>query len=64
MWSKLEPIRSYVYTLLAPTEVLLVSYGVVDDVKGALWLALATAVLAVTGVEVARKQVKPLASSE
>lgn len=60
MWNKLEPIRSYVYTLLVPTEALLVGYGIVDNVHGDLWVAAVTAVLGVVGVEIARSKVKPL----
>lgn len=59
MWNKLEPVRSYVYTLLTPGVALLVFYGVVNSQAAPLWIAGATAVLGMTGVEVARRKVQP-----
>jgi hypothetical protein len=54
-----NPVRAYLYGLAVPAEALAVSYGLVNDSKGALWLALAAAVLLVPGVEAARQRVTP-----
>jgi len=62
MWNKLEPVRSYVYTLLVPVIGVLIFYGVLDDQAAPLWIALATAVLGVGGVETARAKVRPMRS--
>lgn len=55
-----EPVRAYLYGALVPGEALAVSYGLVNDSTGALWLALAAAVLVVP-VEAARARVTPTA---
>lgn len=57
-----EPVRAYLYGLAAPGEALAVSYGLVNDSTGALWLALAAALLLVPGVEAARQRVTPTAA--
>jgi hypothetical protein len=59
MWSKTEPVRLYVYSLLAPLAGILVFYGIVDSAAAPLWIALGTVVLGVTGTEVARSKVTP-----
>lgn len=64
MWNKLEPVRSYVYTLLAPAVAILVFYGWVGDHAAPLWIALGTSVLGVTGVETARAKVRPVAGEK
>lgn len=60
MWNKLEPVRSYVYTLLVPVLAILVFYGIVSDLAAPLWIALGTAVLGVPAVELARSRVRPV----
>lgn len=60
MWNRYEPVRSYLYTLLAPVVALLVFYGVVSDAAAPLWIGVLTAVLGVPAVEVARKKVTVL----
>lgn len=62
MWKSTEPVRSYLYTLLAPIVALLVYTGVVTDDGAPLWTALATAVLGVVGTETARSKVRSKAS--
>jgi hypothetical protein len=54
-----EPVRAYLYGLAVPGEALAVTYGLVNGSTGALWLALAAAVLLVPGVEAARQRVTP-----
>lgn len=56
-----EPVRLYLYGLLAPVVAVLVAYGVVDDVTAPLWIALGTAVLGVAATEAARRHVTPVA---
>lgn len=58
-WSKAEPVRTYLYSLLAPVVALLIGYGLVSEQHASLWVGLAAAVLGVTGVEAARKRVTP-----
>lgn len=55
-----EPVRKYLYGLLAPVVAVLVAYGVVDSESAPLWIALATAVLGVGAVETARAKVRPI----
>ena len=57
---KYEPLRKYLYGLLAPVVAVLVGYGLVDEDKAGLWIALGTAVLAVIGTELARQSVTPV----
>lgn len=55
-----QPVRLYLYGVLVPGEALAVSYGLLSDNQGALWLALGAAVLVVPGVEFARANVTPI----
>ena len=57
-----EPVRLYLYGLLAPLVALLVVYGIVDETTAPLWLAFGTAVLGVTVTEAARRRVTPVAN--
>lgn len=54
-----EPLRTYVYSVLAPVLALLVSFGVVDGSKVLLITALASALLVPTVTEAARTKVTP-----
>ncbi|WP_406046592.1 hypothetical protein [Kribbella sp. NBC_00889] len=54
-----NPVRAYLYGLALPGEALAVSYGLVNDNQGALWLGLAAALLLVPGVETVRAKVTP-----
>lgn len=56
-----QPVRAYLYGVLVPGEALAVSYGLVTDNQGALWLALGAAALVVPAAELARAKVTPLA---
>jgi hypothetical protein len=56
-----QPVRSYLYGVLVPGEALAVSYGLVSDNQGALWLALGAAALVVPAAEAARARVTPTA---
>lgn len=58
---RLQPVRAYLYGALIPGEALAVSYGLLSDNQGALWLALGAAVLAIPGIELARARVTPVA---
>lgn len=58
---KLEPVRTYLYGLLAPVLAVLVAYGVMDEQQTAVWFAVAVAVLGIPAVEVARAKVTPVA---
>jgi hypothetical protein len=62
MWSKFEPVRSWLYTVLVPVLGLLVAKGVVTGDEQTLWLSIGGAVLGVVGVEVARAKVTPTAA--
>lgn len=55
--ARFEPVRLWLYGLIAPVVALLVLQGVVSDEAAPLWIALATAVLTVTGAEAARSKV-------
>jgi len=59
-FAKTEPIRRYLYGLLAPVLAVLVVYGVVDENTVPLWVALGAAVLVPTGVELARRKTTPV----
>ena len=63
LWACLrrQPVRSYLYSVLIPGEALAVSYGLLSDNQGALWLALGAAVLVVPAAELARAKVTPVA---
>lgn len=54
-----EPVRAYLYGLLAPGAALAVTYGAVTQNKAALWVALGGAVLAPGAAELARRKVTP-----
>lgn len=56
-----QPVRAYLYGVLVPGEALAVSYGLVSDNQGALWLALGAAALVVPAAEAARQRVTPVA---
>jgi hypothetical protein len=58
--AKSEPIRRYLYGLLTPVLAILVYVGTVEDAAVALWVALGSAVLVPTGVELARRQTTPI----
>ena len=60
-WLASEPVRLYLYGLLGPVLAVLAAYGVLDASEVALWAAVAVAVLAVPGVELARRRVSPSA---
>lgn len=55
-----EPVRLYVGGVLGTLVALLVGYGVLDGDTAALWLAVATALLAVPTVEATRSIVTPV----
>lgn len=55
-----QPVRVYLYGVLVPGEALAVSYGLISDNQGALWLALGAAALVVPAAELARAKVTPL----
>lgn len=56
-----QPVRAYLYGLLAPGIGVAGAYGLVTEAKGALWIALGAAVLLPFGVEAARSKVTPVA---
>jgi uncharacterized membrane protein YjjB (DUF3815 family) len=64
MWGKLNPVRNWVYSVLAPVFGVLVYYGIVEDQAVTLWTSLAGAVLGVTATEVARAKVRPVSKDE
>lgn len=55
-----EPVRVYIYTVVAAIIAILVIYGVVDSTVAPVVLAVVSAVLAVPAVEVARSKVSPV----
>ena len=55
-----EPVRVYVYTVLAAVVGALVAFGVVDSNLVPVLLALGTAVLGIVGTETARAKVTPV----
>lgn len=62
LWGALrrEPVRAYLYGVLAAGEPVAVSYGLVSGNRGALWLALGAAALVVPAAESARRRVTPV----
>lgn len=54
-WVELSPVRLALYPVVVIVVALLVAYGVVAAERAPLWLALAAAVLGVTGTEAARR---------
>lgn len=59
-----EPVRMYLYGVVAAVVALLVGVGVITAAVAPLILAVAAAALAVPAVETARAKVKPLAKLE
>lgn len=57
-WLALEPVRSYLYGVLAAVLLILTGYGLLTDHQAALWGNL-TAVVLVPAVEKARSRVTP-----
>ncbi|PSK93024.1 hypothetical protein CLV30_13151 [Haloactinopolyspora alba] len=58
-FARTEPIRRYLYGLLAPVLAILVVYGYVEESSVAMWTALGGAVLVPGGVELARRKTTP-----
>lgn len=56
-----EPVRVYLYGLLAPLVAVLGAYGIVSDELAPLWIGLGAAVLGVPLIEAARRKVTPVA---
>lgn len=56
-----NPVRAYLYGVLAAGEPVAVSYGLVSGQRGALWLGLGAAVLVVPAAEAIRQRVTPTA---
>lgn len=56
-WAEAEPLRLYLYTVLAAVVALLIYRGVVTGGEATLWLGLAATVLQVSGVELVRAKV-------
>lgn len=63
MLAKSEPVRRWIYGVLAPLLAVLVFYGIVDSSAVALFIALGGAVLGVPAVEIARSKVSPVDSA-
>lgn len=61
LWARLrrEPVRAYLYGVLAAGEPVAVAYGLVSGDRGALWLGLGAAVLVVPVAEAIRQRVTP-----
>jgi hypothetical protein len=55
-----EPVRLYVYTVLAIVVGLLVARGVLSTAEAPLWTALVATLLGVPAVETARSKVSPV----
>lgn len=54
-----EPVRAYLYGLLAPGAAVAVGYGLLSSNQAALWLALGGVVLVPGATELARAKVTP-----
>ncbi|HEY9414917.1 MAG TPA: hypothetical protein VIQ30_09190 [Pseudonocardia sp.] len=54
-----EPVRAYLYGLLTPAAALAVTYGLVEQDKAVLWIALGGVVLVPGAAELARRKVTP-----
>lgn len=54
-----EPVRAYLYGLLTPGAALAVAYGLLEQNKAALWIALGGVVLVPGAAELARRKVTP-----
>lgn len=55
-----QPVRAYLYGLLAPAIAVAGAYGLVSQERGFLWIALGGAILLPAGVEAARAKVTPV----
>jgi hypothetical protein len=59
-WAAEEPVRLYVYSVVAAILAVMITYGVVDSTALPVILAAVAAVLAVPAVEKARSKVSPV----
>jgi hypothetical protein len=59
-WAAEEPVRLYVYSVVAAILAVLVTYGVVDETALPVILAAVSALVAVPAVETARSKVSPV----
>jgi hypothetical protein len=59
-WAANEPVRLYVYTVVAALLAVLVTYGIVDEQALPVILAAVSAIVAVPAVETARSKVSPV----
>lgn len=59
-WAAKEPVRLYVYSVVAAVLAVLVAYGIVDEQLLPVILAAVSAVVAVPAVETARSKVSPV----
>lgn len=59
-WAAEEPVRLYVYTVVAAVLAVLVTFGIVSDQALPVILAAVSAVVAVPAVETARSKVAPV----
>lgn len=59
-WKATEPLRLYVYGLVAPVMAALILYGVLSSEEAAAWAGIAAAVLLPAGAEAARAKVSPV----
>lgn len=48
-WARTEPVRLWLYGLMAPVMAILVGYGVLSDAQASMWITLATAALGIIG---------------
>ncbi|WP_380166578.1 hypothetical protein [Jannaschia sp. R86511] len=59
-WARAEPVRVWLYGVGAAVVALLVTYGLLTPEQSVVWLAVATAVVAVpVGTETLRDRVTP-----
>lgn len=59
-WAAEEPVRLYVYSVVAAILAVMVTYGVVDETALPVILAAVSAIAAVPAVETARSKVTPV----
>ena len=59
-----EPVRAYMYSVVAAILAVLVVYGIVDETTLPIILAAVSALLAVPAVETARSKVSPVDATE
>lgn len=62
-WAAEEPVRLYVYSVVAAILAVLVAYGIVDETVLPVILAAVSALVAVPAVETARSKVSPVDSA-